>query len=176
MRILRTLILMIAGLAAVSVAQTKFGYVNSAKVLQEYPEAQAAQDKITNQGKKWQGQFEQMSKDLQAKYDAFQKKEATLSEAAKRDQREELVTLEQKGVQFRQEKFGNDGELAVLTDSLLTPIKKKVMRVIEQVAKEKGIQFMFDRNDQILVLLYGDPKFDYTNLIIDRLKRGGDEK
>ena len=46
------------------------------------------------------------------------------------------------------------------------------MKVIEQVAKTEKIQFMFDRNDQILVLLYGESKFDYTNLIIDKLKRG----
>ena len=44
------------------------------------------------------------------------------------------------------------------------------------VAKEQKIQFMFDRNDQILVLLYGDPKYDYTNFVIDRLKRGGSSK
>jgi len=155
----------------------KIGFVNSAKILQEYPEAQDAQKKLDGMGKGWQAELEQKSKDLEQKYEEFQKKESMLSEQAKRDQREELVALEQQGVQFRQQKFGQDGELARSTDSLLAPIKKKVMKVIEQVAKFEKLQFVFDRNDNILVLLYGDTKYDYTHEVIDWLKRGkGTEK
>ena len=40
------------------------------------------------------------------------------------------------------------------------------------MAKDEKLQFIFDRNDQIMVLLYGDPKYDYTNLVLDKLKRG----
>ena len=150
----------------------RVGYVNSSKILQEFPEAQEAQKKLDASSKQWQGELERMSKELQQKYDDFQKKEALMPEQAKRDQREELVALEQRGIQFRQDKFGPDGALAAITDSLLTPIKKKVMKVIEQVAKEEKLQFVFDRNDQILVLLYGDTNYDYTYKVIDKLKRG----
>ena len=158
--------------AAVDAQSPRIGYVNSAKILQEYPEAQDAQKKLDGLGKQWQSELEQKSKDLEQKYEEFQKKESMLSDQAKRDQREELVALEQKGVQFRQEKFGQDGELARLTDSLLAPIKKKVMKVIEAVAKNEKLQFVFDRNEQVLVLLYGDAKYDYTHEVIDWLKRG----
>jgi outer membrane protein len=154
----------------------KIGYVNSAKVLQEYPEAMEAQKTLDAMGKQWQGELEKMDKDFQAKYQEFQKKEALLNDVEKRTQRDDLLQLQQKGVQFRQEKFGNDGELALATDSLLRPIKQKVMKVIERVAKDQKLQFMFDRNEQILVLLYGETKYDYTNLVIDQLKRGGSVK
>lgn len=166
------LITLICGTANLLAQQIRIGYVNSAKILQEFPEAQEAQRKIDAKGKQWQAELERLSKELQQKYDDYQKKEAMLSEQAKRDQREELIALEQRGYQYRQEKFGSGGELDVLTDSLLKPIKNKVMKVIEQVAKEEKLQFVFDRNDQILVLLYGDKKYDYTNLVIDRLTRG----
>jgi outer membrane protein len=153
-------------------AQTlKIGYVNSAKILQEYPDAIEAQKKIDAQGKSWQAELQKMSNDLQDKYAEFQKKSSMLTDAAKKEQQDDLVTLEQKGQQFKMDKFGQDGALAQLTDSLLSPIKKKVMKVIEAVAKEQKLNFVFDRNDQILVLLYGDIKSDYTNLVIDHLKR-----
>jgi len=176
----RQVIFLIAIIVLFSVMQTptataqspKIGYVNSAKILQEYPEAIEANKKLDVMSKQWQSELEKMSKDLQQKYEEFQKKEPLLKDEEKRAQREELVALEQKGYQYRQEKFGNDGDLALATDSLLRPIKLKVMKVIEQVAKEEKIQFMFDRNDQIMVLLYGESKSDYTNLIIDKLKRG----
>jgi outer membrane protein len=151
----------------------KIGFVNSAKVLQEFPEAIDAQQKLDAMGKQWQGELENMDKDFQAKYAEFQKKEGMLNDQEKRTQRDDLLALQQKGLQFRQEKFGNEGALALATDSLLRPIKQRVMKVIESVAKDQKLQFLFDRNDQILVLLYGDAKYDYTNLVIDKLKRGG---
>jgi outer membrane protein len=166
------LLLSVSYAAQVSAQSLKIGYVNSAKILQEYPDAIEANKKLDVIGKQWQAELERLSKDLQQRYEEFQKKEPLLKEDEKRTQREELVALEQKGYQFRQEKFGNDGELAITSDSLLRPIKQRVMKVIELVAKEEKIQFMFDRNEQIIVLLYGEPKYDYTNLVIDRLKRG----
>jgi outer membrane protein len=150
----------------------KIGYVNSAKILQEFPDAIEANKKIEAMGKQWQSELERMSKELQARYEEFQKKEPLLKEEEKKSQREELVMLEQKGIQYRQEKFGNDGELAIVSDSLMRPIKQRVMKVIELVAKDEKIQFMFDRNEQIMFLLYGEAKYDFTNLVIDRLKRG----
>ena len=157
--------------AANALSQLHIGFVNSAKILQESAEAQEAQKKIDASGKTWQAELEKMSKDLQQKYDEYQKKESMLTEQAKRDQREELVAQEQKGYQYRQEKFGQNGELDQLTDSLLTPVKKKVLKVIEQLAKEEKLQFVFDRNEQINILLYGDTAFDYTYKVIDKLKR-----
>lgn len=152
----------------------RIGFVNSAKILQELPEAQEAQKKIDALGKKWQAELERMSKELQEKYDDLQKQGGLLTEDQKRTRQEELIALEQKGLQFRQEKFGAEGELAYASDSVLTPIKKKVMKVIEQVAKEEKLTFVFDRNEQILVLLYGDQKFDYTDLVVFRLKNTKD--
>lgn len=153
-------------------AKPTTGYVNSSKILQEYPEAQEINKRLEATGKMWQNELEKIAKDLQAKLEDFQKKEPLLKEDEKQARRQELIALEQRGIQYRQQKFGNEGELAILTDSLLTPLKQKVIKVIEQVAKEEKLLFIFDRNDQIMVLLYGDNRYDYTNLVIDRLKRG----
>ena len=165
-------LLLIAGARPALAQSPKIGFVNSSKILSEFPEAQEANKKLDALGRSWQAELERMSKELQGKYDEFQKKEALLNETEKRAQREDLVALEQRGIQYRTQKFCNDGELAVATDSILTPIKQKVIRIIEKIAKEEKVQFIFDRNDQILVLLYGEAKYDYTNLVIDRLKRG----
>jgi outer membrane protein len=153
-------------------AQVKIGFVNSAKILQEYPEAVDANRRLDEMGKRWQAELETMSKTYQQRVQDYQKKEALMKEDEKKAQQEDLLAQERKIYDYRQQKFCNEGDLAVTTDSLLRPIKQKVMRVIESVAKDQKIQFMFDRNEQIVVLLYGEPKYDYTNLVIDKLKRG----
>ena len=150
----------------------RIGFVNSSKILAEYREAQDANKKLDAMAKQWQAELDRRSKELQTRYEDFQKKSSLMPEAQKKTEQEELAALEQQGIQFRQQKFGNDGELAAMTDSLLGPVKKKVLKVIEETAKKEHLQFIFDRNDQITVLLYGDEQYDYTNYIIDRLKRG----
>ena len=154
----------------------KIGWVNSAKILSEYSEAVEANRKLDQMQKGWQQQLETMSKEWQGKVDEYQKKKTLMNPDQRAAQETDLTTQQQNILQFRQEKFGNDGELATATDSLLRPIKQRVMKVIEQVAKDQHIQFMFDRNEQIVVLLYGEAKADYTNLVIDRLKRGETSK
>lgn len=150
----------------------KIGYVNSSKILQEYPEAQEVNKRLDAMAQQWQSELESMSKEFETKYQDYKKKEALMTDTERRAAQEDLSILQQKGVTFRDDKFGSNGKLAAATDSLLGPVKKKVLKVIEQAAKEEKLQFIFDRNDQITVLLYGDEKFDYTNYIIDKLKRG----
>ena len=163
--------LVLAFAVALNAQGLKIGYVNSAKILQELPEAQEAQKKLDAMGKGWQGELEKMSKDLQEKYDGYQKKQGMLTDQAKAAAQQELGELEQKAYKYRTEKFGNDGELAQQTEKLLSPIKDKVLKMIQQIAKEEKLSFVFDRNEQIMVLLYGDTNFDYTYKVLDRLKR-----
>jgi outer membrane protein len=60
------------------------------------------------------------------------------------------------------------GEAAQEREKRLTPIREKVLRAIESVAKEDGFTFVFDRAN----VLYADAKVDLTYKVIDRLKRG----
>jgi outer membrane protein len=170
-RNLMIFVLLLAFAAGLNAQNLKIGYVNSAKILQELPEAQEAQKKLDAMGKGWQDELEKMSKDLQSKYEEYQKKQAMMTESAKLTTQQELVDLEQKAYKYRTDKFGTDGELAKQTESILTPIKDKVLKTIQQIAKEEKISFVFDRNEQIMVLLYGDANYDYTYKVLDRLKR-----
>ena len=173
--IVRISTLFVIGISFISLTlaqNPKIGFVNSAKILAEYPEAQEANKKLDEMGKMWQEELQKMTKDFQAQYEEYQKKEPLLKDDEKKSRQVDLQDQQQRVIQFQKEKFGNDGELAVVTDSLLRPIKQKVMKIIEEISKKEKIQFMFDRNDQIMVLLYGEPKSDYTNYVIDRLKRG----
>jgi outer membrane protein len=153
-------------------AQQKIGYVNSSKIFQELPEAQEAQKRIDAMTKPLQDSLGAMQKDLQARYDEYQKKEGMMNEAAKKAAQQEIVEMERRYNDFRMEKFGNDGDLAKQTDKIITPIKEKIIKAIAAVAKEEKYNFVLDKTEQVLVLLYGDPNHDLTFKVIDKLKRG----
>jgi outer membrane protein len=154
-------------------AQTqKIGYVNSAKIFQELPEAKDAQRRIDAMQKSIQDSLELMQKRFQVKYEDYQKKESLMNEAAKRSAQEELVSMQRDFELYRQQKLGNNSELAQESERLLEPLKEKVLKAIERVARDEKYSFIFDRTDQVTVLLYGDSNHDLTFKVIDRLKRG----
>lgn len=150
----------------------KIGYVNSTKIFQELPEAQEAQKRIDALTKPLQDSLEAKQRELQARYDEYQKKEAMMTDAAKKSAQQEILDLERKYNEFRIEKFGNDGDLAKQTDKIITPIKEKIIKAIAGVAKEEKYNFVFDKTETVLVLLYGDTNHDLTFKVIDKLKRG----
>lgn len=172
-KILIPAIVLIVLFGALAQAQTqKIGYVNSTKIFQEYPAAIDAQKKIDAVGRPFQDSLEMMQKDLQAKYEDYQKKEGMMNDATKKAEQQKLMDLEREANQYRQEKFGQDGELARQTEKIINPIREKIKAAIGVVAKEEKYSFVFDKTEQIQVLLYGDPNQDITYKVIDKLKRG----
>ena len=152
-------------------AQQKIGYVNSEKVLNELPEAKTAQTHLEGVVKAWQDELEKMSKALQAKYEDYQKQQSMMNDASKQTKQKELVDEEQKINQYKQEKFGTQGELALQREKMMKPIQEKVFKAIEKMAKDQKLAFVLDKATDVPVL-YADPAFDYTFKVIDLLKRG----
>jgi outer membrane protein len=154
-------------------AQTqRIGFVNSAKIFQELPESKDAQKRIDAITKPYQDTLEAKQRDLQAKYEEYQKKEGMMNDAAKKSAQQELLALEQGFNEYRLEKFGADGDVAKQTEKILAPLKEKILKAIERVAKEERYSFIFDQTEQVKVLLYGDSTHDLTFKVIDKLKRG----
>lgn len=164
-------VLMLISFSQQVVAQQKIGYVNSEKVLSELPEAKIAQGNLESVVKGWQDELEKMSKSLQAKYEDYQKQQSMMNDQAKQAKQKELVDEEQKINQYKQEKFGAQGELAVQREKVMKPIQEKVFKAIEKVAKTEKLSFVLDKATDVPVL-YADPAFDYTYKVIDLLKRG----
>ena len=153
-------------------AQQKIGFVNSNKIFQEIPEAKEAQKRLEAVAKPVQDEIEKREKDLQAKIDEYKKKESLMNEDAKKKFQQEVLDMEQKYREYRADKLGPEGDLQKEQDKILNPIKDKILKAIERVAKEERYSFVFDQTENIKVLLYGEPANDLTYKVIDKMKRG----
>jgi outer membrane protein len=165
---------MIASLIVIgsAAAQQKIGFVNSSKIFQEIPEAKDAQKRLEAIAKPVQDEIEKREKELQNKIDDYKKKEKLMNEDAKKVAQQEILDLEQKYREYRSDKLGPDGDLQKEQDKILNPVKEKILKAIEKVAKEEKYSFVFDQTENIKVLLYGDAANDLTFKVIDKMKRG----
>ncbi len=155
-------------------AQTqKIGYVDSQVILNQMPEAIKAQgdlDAITNA---WTAQLDSMTADYQKGLADYQKKANTLKDKEKLAEQQKLVAQEQAIIDYRKIKFAQGtGEIYKMQDSIFTPVKNKIYKAIQDVAKKENMKFIFDKAGQVS-LLYADPQYDITYKVLDRLKTGG---
>jgi len=83
-----------------------------------------------------------------------------------------LLEKQQRAQQFQQSKFSQpNGEYFVKQDQLMKPVKEKIFKAIDEISKEEGMQFVFDKAGDV-ILLKADPQFDITFKVLDLLKRG----
>lgn len=149
-------------------AVQKIGYVDSGVIMQQFPEAVKASSDLEALRIKYGKQLDSMSTALKTEVADFQKKAATMKDAAKNDLQSKLMAKDQALTQFQQEKTT---ELNTKREQMLAPIKEKVFKAIEETAKTEGMNFVFDKYGDA-VLLFADSSTDITYKVLDKLKRG----
>lgn len=162
-------IIAFAGLSSVTNAQLKIGYVDSDTIMDKLPDAQDAQQKLDAMIKEWQTELNTLEKEWKDKYDDYEKRKLIMSDQTRAEVESELVKLEEKMNDYRQKKFGVNGELFQKQDEVMKPIQNRVFDAIKKVAEEDDFDFVFDRSGDVL-FLYAKDKYDITNLVLDKLK------
>ena len=110
-----------------------------------------------------------MNTDLQKQVEEYQKQASVMAVAKKDAEEKRLNDLNQRLRDYAAQKLdARTGQAAQEREKRLAPIREKVLRAIEAVAKEDGFTFVFDKAN----VLYADAKVDLTYRVIDRLKRG----
>lgn len=150
----------------------KIGFVDSQKIFEGLPEAQEVQTKLDAQLGVWQDTLDIMARNFQTEFEAYQAQQGMMSEEAKQAKQQELMRMQQEVTDYRTRKFGQTGDAARLRQSMLQPLQAKVLKAIEEVAKEEKLNFVFDKIEDAALLLYAESKFDYTFKVLDYLKRG----
>jgi len=163
------LILLFAAMSVVSYSQSKIGYVDSDAIMDELSDAQDARRQLDGFIQEWQAELSKLEKDWKDKYNDYERRKLIMSDQVRAEVEAELVKMEQKISEYREKKFGTNGELFLKQDELMKPIQNKVFTVIKQVAQEEDYDFVFDRSGGIL-MLYAKEKHDITAKVLARLK------
>ncbi|NDC41113.1 MAG: OmpH family outer membrane protein [Chitinophagia bacterium] len=128
----------------------KIGWIVSGELLAAMPEKVKADSDLAKYARDFQNQLESMMKDYQTKTQYFQDNGNTMSEAIKEVKMKEIQDLQNRieSVQQSAKEKVNQKQ-----QDLYGPILDKAEKAINAVAKEKGFDYIFDRNGG--TLLYG---------------------
>jgi outer membrane protein len=140
----------------------KFGYVDSKAILGQMEEYTAAQEEIEALSQKWQRELEEMYTNIEKLYEDYKAEEMLLTEDVRVQRQEDIFEAERKAKEFKQAKFGYEGELVKVQADKIRPVQEKVFNAIEEVAKERKLDFMLDKSANSGIL-YSNSAFDRTD-------------
>jgi outer membrane protein len=133
------------------------------------PDVQDARQKLDAFIVEWQNELKKLEGEWKTKYDDYEKRKLVMTDQTRAETEAQLVALENSIADYREKKFGSNGELFVKQDELMKPLQNKVFNVIEAIAREESYDYIFDRSGDIL-MLFAKEEYDLTATVIDRLK------
>ena len=145
-------------------AQNNFGYINTDLIVTEMKETKEVGNKLRTIGESYDEEF----KELYSEYDTKRKKyesESTLkTETINRSRAQELSGMEERMQEFRQ---NASQELQNKQNELMAPVIAKMNKAISEVAKENGIDFVFDTAQRNLA--YSNDKYNLLKKVKKKL-------
>ena len=140
--------------------------------MQNLPEAVDAQKSLDALVATWEGELQKMQADWKKKFDDYDKRKLILTDQSRAEAEKELRDLDQAIADYRNKKFGQNGDLFTKQNEVMKPIQNKIFKVLEEVAKEDGYDYVFDKSGDIL-LLYATEKHDLTERVLRRMQSFG---
>ncbi len=167
------LLLIVIGFAITTTASNaqalNVGVVDVITILKEMPAAKKVDKELQEIGLKWQDTLMAMQKDLEARLEQYKKQKSMMPADQQAKTENELQAMNQSLMQYNQEKFGQQGEMSLVRDQKLEPIRETVKKAIEKVSKDEKLNLVLEKTSNIL---YFDDAMDITYKVLDVIKRG----
>ena len=147
-------ILMIAAVALMSVAasaqELKWAYVDFNEIVMLMPEMDEARATMEENQKTNEEILVAMYEEYQTKMQQYQQKAETWTPAIRESKEKEIMEIQ---ARFEQTQQSLQQEIQQLQQSLQAPIYEKAQNTVNDLAKAKGVAFVFEKSS----LLYVDP-------------------
>ena len=166
-----TIIFLIFGLNFVPCYAQRFGYIDTDFILGKMPDYKKAQDEINQLSEAWEKEIQESKKKIDGMYSSLQAEQVLLTEAMKKERLEAIQKKETELKEYQKKIFGFGGLFFLKKQELIKPIQDKVWDAVDKVCKENNLAIMFDKAGE-LVMIYTDPRHDYTDFVLDQLGYG----
>lgn len=155
-----TLALALFAFAFTAQAQQQFAYVDAQAILAELPSVKQAEANLEALQAQLQKKLEASVTQFQQDVQTFQQK-VERGEMSRLDQESEQARLEKRQQELAGEEQGMVQQIQDKRTELLEPIYDGLNTAIEEVAKENGFTFIFDKQ----VLLYSQDSQDVSEAV-----------
>lgn len=158
---------MLCAAAPVRAADTRIGYIDSARIWVEYKDAQEAQQRFERQVQGWRDEAAEKEK-LVTQLKAEVRDQGPVLSALKRQEKESARDRAVSDYEsFVQDVWGTNGKAAQENSRATEEIIQKVRLSVEKVAGNRGLELVLDASGGFII--YADKSLDMTNDVLAEL-------
>lgn len=151
--------------SSISVAQSKIGLVDMQKAVQATAAGKKAKAELEGEFSKRKKEMEKKEADLRKMGEDLEKKKSVLSEEALQKKQMEW---QEEMMKYRTQVAKAQEDIQKKDRELTQPILEKMRRVIEKVAKEKGMDMVIENTP---MMLYSQKSNDLTEDVIKAFEK-----
>jgi len=153
----------------------RIGYIDTEYILENVPEYQEINQQLDSNVEEWKKDIEEREKDILNKREILNKERIILTNELIEEREEDLKIEEEEIYQYKQDRFGPNGDFILQKKQLIQPIQDQIFLAIQQIAKTKKYDFIFDKSAD-LVMLYSEKRYDLSEQILRTILRTNNQK
>jgi len=154
----------------------KVGYIDREYILENVPEYKTAQSKLDAKINKWNVSLNKLKSDIDNLKLTLVNEKALLTPDIIAE-REEDISIKETALKEKKEAyFGTSGDLFMLRKQLVKPVQDQIFNAIQEIAKTKKYDIILDKAGNDLVMLYTNPKYDISELVLQKIVKGRKKK
>ena len=146
----------------------KYAIIDTRFILDKMPEYKAAQTKLDDIAAGWQKEIDSMQSQLDKMYKDYDAEQVMLSDDLKKKREDQLFSKERGLRDLQRKRFGFEGDLFKKRQELIKPVQDKVYNAVQQIASQRGYDFILDKSEGITVI-FADPKLDKSEDVLREL-------
>jgi outer membrane protein len=145
-----------------ALAETKIGFVNAARVLEEAPQADIARKQLEKEFAPRDQEIVKMQKELKSLEEKLARDAAVMSESEQRKQERDVLSLKRE-IKRKREEFRED--LNIRRNEAFERLRKRVFEVIVAIAEQKKFDLIVSDG-----VVFASKRIDITKDVVDKLK------
>ena len=158
---------MLAIVGAARAAELRIGYIDSARIFQEYSDAKEAQARFDRQVQGWRDEAAEKEKQVKQLRDEVRDLSPVLSSLKRQEKEDALQKAIADYESFIRSIWGPDGRAASENTRATQDVVTQIRTVVEKMAGEKGLDLVFDSAGGFII--FSNKSLDLTAEVIRQL-------
>ncbi len=158
---------LLAASSAAPAADLRIGYIDSARIFQEYSDAKEAQARFDRLVQGWRDEAAEKEKLVKQMRDEVRDQSPILSVLKRQEKEEALQRANSDYEKFIQDTWGPNGKAAQENERATAEVVAAIRAAVEKIAGDRALELVLDAAGGFII--YADRSMDLTPLVIQEL-------
>ena len=148
----------------------RIAYIDMNIILDNIDEYKKANTLLNDRIVEWKKEIELKKIQLQQYENQLEAERVLLTPELISDRELEIKDFATEIIALQEKRFGPKGDRIIQRNKLIKPIQDQVLAIVQDIAKERKYDFVFDRSADV-VMLYSSKNYDISELVLQRINR-----